>query len=450
MKPKDNAAAMAEVNNARALSLEILLLRERSFQPVDQLLDQELARLHDPRDRQLATALTLGVLRWQGYLDRILAGLSRHPLERMKPLTLNVLRLGCFQLLFMDRIPAAAAVNESVNLLKSRNQPRWLTGFVNGVLRAVDRNRQTFPPPGSDEASFLSHPEWLVLRWRARYGDHLAAHICRANNQPPVLTLRLAPGVSRDALISRFAAHGIEARPGRYTERSVVVEKPAGQVADLPGYREGLFSVQDEAAQLVVHLFGDPAGAFLDACAGLGGKTLQLAELLKDRGKVTAVEPHGPRRRQLVENLTRLGLEAEIFAGTLEEFAATSPGRYNGILLDAPCSGTGVIRRHPDIRWNRTPEDLARYQERQVSLLACAAKLLDQGGVLVYATCSLEPEENQEVVERFLRQFPAFAREEVAPYLPEAAREFGRDGWLTTLPCHGLDGFFAARLKKSE
>ncbi|MDH5525672.1 MAG: RsmB/NOP family class I SAM-dependent RNA methyltransferase, partial [Desulfobulbaceae bacterium] len=222
-------------------------------------------------------------------------------------------------------------------------------------------------------------------------------------------------------------------------------------VPGLPGYEQGLFQVQDEAAQLVCNLLAPfSAGNYLDGCAGLGGKTMHLAQLMVDTAILAAVEPSAGRIAMFRENIQRLQLpRIEIYEGTLQAFCQQTPEKFQGILLDAPCSGLGVIRRHPEIRWSRAKKDLDRYQAIQRELLTCAAPLVVEGGVLVYATCSIDPKENEEVVTSFLNDFPQFKLSDPREFLPDEARVLVDDcGFFKTTPEQGLDGFFAARLQR--
>jgi len=255
----------------------------------------------------------------------------------------------------------------------------------------------------------------------------------------------------KGGLADRLRGAGIEVEPGLYAPTSLLLHGYKGTVSNLPGYEEGLFQVQDEAAQLVSLLMGPLGpGRYLDACAGLGGKTTHLGELLGKEGQLVAVEPEPRRLDLLAANLQRLHLSdrVEIFAGELRQLSRLRDEKFSGILLDAPCSGTGVIRRHPDIRWNRQEADLLRYQGRQLALLNEATALLAPGGHIVYVTCSTEPEENEQVLEKFLAAHPGFAVEDCRNRLPSAAMKFiGPDGYFRTLPDLGLDGFFSARLR---
>ncbi|MDZ7640446.1 MAG: transcription antitermination factor NusB [Desulfurivibrio sp.] len=507
---------MSSINNMRQAALELLLAREQSGQPVEWLLERyrQQHTLADQRDRRLLEALVYGVLRWQGLLDQVAAQYARHPLRTMKPLTLTALRLGLLQLLLLERIPASAALNETIKALRAARQPRWLTGFVNAVLRKVagelaSRGRQPYlayliaeaAPPSSprppvthrneppDEpagrsaaltdhsddpalmamAAWLSHPSWLRQRWDQRYGPELSRELCRSNNCLPPLVLRVnLHRLTVAEMIKRLRQAGWNPEYGRYAPAAVVLPAGGGRIEELPGYQQGWFAVQDEAAQLVTMLLASPTpGRYLDACAGVGGKTAHLAELLPPEATITALEPQENRFGRLTTNQARLGFTAHLQRCDLATHAAAvmdaapaaaknttadaggGPGYYRGILVDAPCSGLGVIRRHPDIRWNRLATALQDYQRQQLELLTTATDLLQPGGVLVYVVCSFEPEENEEVITRLLKQRPELRLTAPESYLPPEARPLVKDDFFRCLPTAGLDGFFAARLCKN-
>jgi len=442
----------------RAAAVEVLCLWATTHNSIDLLFHSTIEQVADI-DRGLAKTLVYGVLRQKEYLDHIIRRFSKHPLRKMKPRTLMTLRIGVYQLLFLSRIPESAAVNTTVNTLKSSGQPSWLIGFANGILRNVARNKATLP--GSQkmaeaEPPVLNHPVWLIDRWRKEFGETTARDICCCNNSEPPMTLRVnSRRSSRNGLRDLMEKSGIKVKLGPFSPQSLIIENFPGSIASLPGYGEGLFQIQDEAAQLASLLIGQLPDRcrVLDGCAGLGGKTSHLAEMLPPGGRVVAVEPDSRRYRLLKENLLRLKQREAVIAvhSDLQNYAATHPESFDAILIDAPCSGTGVIRRQPDIRWNRRPEDFAQYQQAQVHLLEIAASLLKPGGVLVYATCSLEREENHMVLDLFLSRCPRFALDPVSPYLPEKTRRLVDDqGCFRPNPAHGLDGFFAARLVDSS
>jgi len=445
----------------RYIAIEILCSWEKSRLPIDQVMEKYSPSmvLGDPRDRQLVMSMVYGVIRWQGYLDWVIGEFSKHPLAKMKSRTLQALRVGLFQLFFLDRVPASAAINETVQALKDMKQPKWLTGFANGILRNAERQRQTTPTPFNNmplpESALLSHPDWLIRRWKNRYGDLLAATICRENNREAHLCLRTNTTLTTaDALLKKLKKEGINAEPGKYSPLAVKLIDYHGPAIHIPGFAEGLFQVQDEAAQLVAMLFGplQKKRSYLDGCAGLGGKTSHLAQMLPLESKLVAIEPNVGRVKKLRENLARLRLETSvtIVEGTVDSLLPDMKEKFTGVLIDVPCSGLGVIRRHPDIRWNRTQGDLLRYQETQTAILESAAQLLAAGGTLVYATCSTEPEENEEVVQKFLAKHPRYSLSDCREVLPEHGTALvDSTGFFRTKPGQDdLDGFFAARLKK--
>lgn len=447
MKTKDAATA-------RSLAIACLAAWSGSGRPIQgylELMIHESALSNE--DRQLAVMLVMGTLRRQAYVDMLISRFATTSLSKMKALTLAALRVGVFQLRVLERIPDAAAVNETVDALKQMRQPPWLLGVVNGILRNIARQQASLPKP--DEFSpTLEHPPWLTERWQQCFGKEQMEEICRVNSLEPELCLQVRSTLGkREELTQRLAAQGIHARQGQYAPDSLLLPDWRGPITALPGFAEGVFRVQDQAAQLACLLLGpfQEQGRYLDGCAGLGGKTCALAGLLPPDAALTAVEPDSRRLRLLRDNLAREGAaeRTAVVAGRLEDFAATEPALFDGILIDAPCSGTGVIRRHPDIRWNRQPEDFAAHQASQLALLHTAADLLALGGILVYATCSIEPEENQQVVEQFLTLRTEFQLTSCRELLPPAAAELiDEQGCFAPLPSAEIEGFFAARLMR--
>ncbi len=444
MKDKERFAA-------RRLAITCLTNWSGTGKPIQGYIDTLIhASGLSSEDRQLAVMLVMGVLRRQGYLDQIISRFAKTSLSKMKPLTLVALRVGILQLCLLERIPDAAAVNETVAALKKMRQPAWLLGFVNGVLRSITRQKESLPQPESF-GSEIDYPAWLSERWQQHFGKEAMQAICTMNSLEPQLCLH-SLGIEREKLAQQLAGQGINSIPGRYAPDSLLVPEWRGAVTTLPSFTEGLFQVQDQAAQLACMLLGPfkEQGRYLDGCAGLGGKTCALAALLPAGASLLAVEPDDRRVRLLRENLARQQMEkrVSIFHGSLEDFAATQPLPFDGILLDAPCSGTGVIRRHPDISWNRQPDDFATYQTVQLGLLKTAAPLLATNGVLVYATCSIEPEENQQVLERFLTSQKGFCLTNCQELLPSAAAGLlDKQGCFAPLPSEEIDGFFAARMQ---
>jgi 16S rRNA (cytosine967-C5)-methyltransferase len=411
-------------------------------------------RPEDERDRRLTFELVHGVLRWRGRLDHVLAAFSKVPLAKLDPTVLDILRLGAYQMLFLTRVPTRAAVDESVKL--AARFPRHIKGFVNAVLRAVaDRGREVaFPDPQADPlgylASYHSHPAWLVERYVARFGFEETERLLEANNAHPPLTARTNTlKISREELTVRLEAEGVTAHPTRYSPEGLTLEG-AGDPARLTSLQEGLFQLQDEAAQLVAHLLApQPGQRVLDACAGRGGKTLHLAALTAGQGEVLALDIDQRKLEVLGETARLLG------AGNVTTLVhdATTPlgqGEFDRVLLDAPCTGTGVIRRRVDLKWRKKAGDVGRLAALQARMLEAASGAVAKGGAIVYAACSLEPEEGERLVEAFLAGHPGFALEDAVNVLGGMLP--GPGPYLRTFPHRlsgAMDGFFAARLKRT-
>ena len=455
--------------SARAAAIAILRAWEESGLPLAVVRDRVFARKHerpaDPRDRALANRLLFGLMRCLNRIDHHLATRSKKPLDRLDGRVRAALRLGLFELSDFGRGRPARVVNETVAALRESGAPGWLCGYVNGVLRAFVRHG--IPRAPLSPALETGHPQWILDRWQARFGPDGALALARTNNRRADLCLRARPG-GAERLLARLEEAGIAARPGGFAPDAVELPGFSGRVEDLPGYTEGAFAVMDQAAQLVSHLAlagnlegdgggqkgkkGKKAQKILDGCAGVGGKSAHLADLAPG-ARVVAVEPEPARRRLCAENLARLGLagRVEIRPGTVADLAGKGEKseKFDLVLIDAPCSGLGVIRRHPDIRWNRRPEDIAAMAGQQAEILAAAAGLVAPGGTLVYAVCSFEPEETVAVVRDFLGSHPRLRLEDAARFLSALPLPEGclKDGFFLSRPdLTGMDGFFAARL----
>jgi 16S rRNA (cytosine967-C5)-methyltransferase len=401
--------------------------------------------------------LLYGTLRWRKRLDAHLKTYIRRPLKTLNPFVRNLLRLSLYQLLFLERIPAYAAVNEAVELAKTRAGAKP-SGFVNGVLRNLLRDKPPVPKPDpkslsvSALAECWSHPEWLIRLWIDYFGAEQIEALLQANNQEAPLVLRAAlMRGARDALLNILHDENIDASPTPWSPQGVTVSTGIA-IRDLPGFEEGLFQVQGEASQLVSYLLAPmPGDCVLDACAGLGGKTTHIAELMNDEGEIVAVDISEKNLKKLAESAARLGLKSirPSQADTSERLFGPINQLYDRILIDAPCSGLGTLRSHPEIKWNRTQIDIKRLAHLQKSILAQTASYVKPGGVLVYATCTLSEEENERLVASFLADHNHFALEDAASYLPEAAKQMVRGSYFLAAPhLHNTDGFFAARMRR--
>ncbi len=408
-------------------------------------------------DKAFAREIVYGVLRWRGRLDWVIAAYSRIKPSRLERAILAILRMGAYQILFMDRVPAAAAVDESVKLAKGLRK-KEATAFVNGILRGIAEKRKEIAYPDLQAhpieyiAAFHSHPPWLVRRWVEQFGREETMALCQANNQFPSLTVRVNTlKASREEVMKRLHAEGIEASLTPFSPVGLRIESPPTLASWWP-LQQGWLQVQDEAAQLVSFVLAPkPGQRILDLCAAPGGKTTHLAQLMQNQGEIVAVDL-SPTKLQLVqENCRRLGI---FIVKTLALDATRplpfAPRSFDGCLVDAPCSGLGTLRRHPEGKWRIKEQDILRLQEMQGQILRQAAPLIKEGGILVYSTCTLTQEENEGVIDTFLSEHKEFSLEHAARLLPtECEGLLDAEGYLRTLPHrHKTDGFFAARVRR--
>ena len=463
--------------SARAIALSLLVESAKSEEGVDVLLERALARCSfDSRERALTVELTYGVLRRLATIDWRLEPVLDKPLPRLPDAVQMVLRLGAYQLLFLDRIPQSAAVNESVNLARAfaGTVGRDWSGLVNAVLRGLLRQPlQPWPSMDHDAAKALavrySIPGWLSRRWVERLGVVTAEAACEGVSVAPPLTLRVNQlSTTREALLETFGQAGIAAKPTSVSPFGILIEE-GGSVPSLPGFHEGAFYVEDEAAQLSPPLLDpQPGDIVLDACAAPGGKSTHLADLMHNKGTIYAVDRKDARLDILRNNCDRLRVQIVVpivgdirqpreWAPMIEPAGPSSVKKagvsgpfVDRILVDAPCSGLGVLRRHPEAKWRKDEQALPRHQALQCQILEAVVPCLRPGGVLVYSTCSTESEENEDVIERFCRAHAEFQRESVVPWLPPAARGFVTEqGALSTVGNRfSMDDFYAARLRK--
>lgn len=411
--------------------------------------------LADDRDRALATDIATGTLRWRATLDHLIEHYARRPAARLDDEVVDILRLSIYQLLHLTRVPASAVVDDAVDLAKKAGK-RSAAGFVNAVLRNVSRNRRALPlpPRPADVADrsaaldylsvSLSHPRWLAERWLDRLGLERAEAWMTFNNQPAPLTIRANPlRVSREELLEHLLSRDIEAHAARYA--------PDGIVIDRGNLREeadrGEFIVQDEASQLVALLAGtEPGPLVLDTCASPGGKTTAVAMTLGVGERLIACDLR-ERRMALLQRTVAMSGAVNV---RLVQADVTSPlpfaTRFSTVIVDAPCSGLGTLRRDPDIRWRRDAGSLPALAGAQRTMLEHAAEVVADGGRLVYATCSSEPEENEQVVTAFLAAHPEFTSLRADAASPAIAAELVDErGHLRTEPDrHGLELFFGA------
>src|SRR5215471_15740162 len=445
---------------ARQTALQILHTLETQHAYTDMVLRQVLRHSAlERRDRAFVTDCVYGVMRWQAKIDWLLEHVCRRPLEALTPWIRNALRLGVYQCLWMERVPHRAAVHETVALAR-RFGHQGTARFVNGVLRTLLREHTTYKLPDAATcpaahlAVAFSHPQWLVERWLQRYGWERTQALCTANNWPAGITLR--PNTLRitpEALAQRLQHEGLQhITPSRVVPEALIVQG-ADRLDTLPSYAEGLFQVQDQGAMLVASLCqARPGQCWLDVCAAPGGKATHLAQLMHDRGHILALDLQPGRVRLLRHNIRRLRLASVTALVADATCAPPVRGLCDGILVDAPCSGLGVLRRHPDIKWRKAASDLVALQAIQLQLLHIQHAWLAAHGVLVYSVCSNEPEETHEVVQHFLAAHPHMRLDTVAHELPQQPLwPAAIAGTLDLTPEQwGTEGVFVARFRRRE
>ena len=450
------SAPVLNSSNPRQAACTVLRRIQKEGLFADQMMDRELTdgQLSGP-DRGLFAELVFGVLRRQGTLDHILSQLLDQSLGKLEPLVLILLRLGMYQLVYLDRIPESAAVNETVNLTKQA-VPR-ASGLVNAVLRNYLRRKDsiTFPDPLTAPAASIaarhSHPLWLVSQWLDQLGPEEAELLAEASSCQPPLTLRANTlRISREELLGRFRDNGIDVAPCLFSPHGIHVEG-RHHIPGLPGFREGLFVVQDEASQMAgILLNAQPGERILDACAAPGGKATHLAQIMGNQGELLAMDISRNKLPLIQETAQRLGISIlSTRAADLLQSAALPANAFDRVLLDAPCSGLGIIRRNPEAKWRLAPADFTRLAATQKTMLKNAARLLKPGGTMLYSTCSTTVDENETVVRDFLLRQGDCVLENLNDFFPDCRELLTPEGMFRAWPHrHAMDGFFAARIKK--
>ncbi len=442
---------------ARSAAYEILISVSAGSADLPAAIAAARGGLRDDRDRALAAEIASGVQRWRAALDHLIVEFSKRPIERLDPEIVEILRLSAYQLLHLTRVPASAVVDDAVNLA-GRVGKRSASGFVNAVLRTISRRRDALPlparpaDPGDRSAALaylsvtLSHPRWLAERWYDRLGFELAESWMQFNNAPAPLTLRVNRfQTTPDALVARLAGDGVRVHAAAFAPDGLIVDE--GHPLRGGGLDEGLFVVQDEASQLVTLLAGDrPSGRVLDTCASPGGKATAIAAAIAEGGLLVACDVRDRRVDLLRRTVaaTRASNVRIVQADLLKPLPFTT--RFDCVMVDAPCSGLGTLRRDPDIRWRRRESDLPALAGAELAMLQHAATMVAPGGRLVYATCSSEPEENEGIADAFLVTTPEFTplhARDASARLPDAVVD--ARGHLRTRPDrHRLESFFGA------
>ena len=439
-------------SGVRGLAVKILNRVERTDSYLERLLDNEMrnSNLTGP-DKALLYEIVHGVVRWMGRLDWVLNGFYKGQFSKAIPNLKNGLRVALYQILFLDRVPDFAVVNEAVEFVK-KLQGQKPADLTNAILRNIIRSKNgiRYPDPEEDLpgylAAYYSHPSWMVKRYLARFGRDATEKLLAANNEKPFLTLKInALKTNPDEFKQLLNKVNLRFRPGRYLPEFFKLQNLTNITA-WGYYSEGYFNIQDESAGLACRLLdARPGMRVLDMCAAPGGKTAYIAGLMHDEGEIVAIDRFEARLRIMERNIKRLDINSIKLIET--DALEYNDSGFDRVLADVPCSGTGTLCKKPDIKWKKDLLDIRRMTELQYKLLEKAASLVKPQGVVVYSTCSIEPEENTDIINRFLAEHNEFKLESAAGSFP--AEIIDPNGCIQTFPhSHQLDGAFAAKLVK--
>lgn len=453
------------IKDPRHIAVNVLVSWHTSPHTLDKSLENhsdEISSL-SKKDRNLCNALIFGVLRHREAIDWILCAFSKTPLETTHTTLLYLLRTALFQILYMDRIPVFAVINTSVDIAKIRLSKK-AAGFVNAVLRNAAENFSNIPFPDEkkDKAKFISVkfslPLWLSRKWNHAFGFEKTCRLCRQINTIPQITLRTNTlKTNRQSLAGELSTLAENIQLTAYAAQGISFTSPHISIHEFEAFKRGLFQIQDEAAQMVTQFLAPrPGEKILDACAGLGGKTGHIAQVMENKGTLVAVDIEPEKLESIKLDSKRLGIDIiqtkplNLLKTSIKNFDFY----FDRVLLDAPCTGLGVMRRNPDTKWKRTKNDIIRLSGQQKKMLNAAASLVKPGGLLVYAVCSCEQEENEDVIHTFLNKRKDFSIDkafESGNDHNSMTRFISREGFLKTYPeVNDMDGFFAARLRRKS
>jgi 16S rRNA (cytosine967-C5)-methyltransferase len=440
-------------SGVRAAAIRILSRFERSDAYLDKLIERELSNGElSANDRALLTELINGVIRWRWKLDWGLTGFYHGDYLKCLNIVKNAMRVAFYQIMFLKKIPDYAAINESVEVVK-KLQGEKTAGIVNGVLRNLARNLDNirYPKRDNDPIYYLSvmesHPRWLVRRWVDQFGEESAEVILQANNRRPYVPVRINTlQTTAEEVEAFFHEEDLRYIKSEYTDRSYILKSPRMDITQTELFKSGKITIQDPSATMAAMLAQPKPGMnVIDLCAAPGGKSFMLAEQMQNDGNVVAIDKYESKLRFIESGKQRMGYDIITpFAADAENLVIENPADL--IFADVPCSGLGTLSKKPDIKWKRERDDLYTLSKIQREIMSNAAKLLRSGGVFVYSTCTIEPEENMENVNWFLENFPEFEIDPAEKYLPE---KVCKDGVMQTFQhIHYIDGAFAARFVK--
>ncbi|CCQ96058.1 Ribosomal RNA small subunit methyltransferase B [[Clostridium] ultunense Esp] len=444
--------------NSREIGLKILmdikLKGAYSNYAINKFLKDEM----DVKDENLIRELVYGVVENCLYLDHIISKLSKVKIKKIQPAILEILRMGVYQIAFMEKIPDRAAVNEAVILSKKYGY-KGASGFVNGVLRNFSRNKESLmmveeKNPITYLSIMYSHPKWMVERWVDEYGYEFTEKLCRENNNKPRLNIRVNRlKTSREQLMDSLSDYGYMVYKTKYAKDGIIVDNPI-RITEVKEFKLGHFTIQDESSMLVSQIANPKEDSLvLDLCSAPGGKSTHMGELMGNKGRIISRDIYDHKLDLVRENFGRLGIdiiEIEIFNAL--DLDKSMVGKVDYCILDAPCSGLGIIRRKPDIKWNRKEEDIRGLKEIQINILNIAKHYVRPGGTIIYSTCTIGREENVDVVNEFLKDNKEFRLSGFEDSVDSIENiDTVKDGYVQLFPhIHGTDGFFIARIQKKN
>lgn len=444
-------------NNPREIALRILVdINEKNAYSNIQLnkMDKDM----DLRDENLVREIVYGIIENRLYIDHIISKASKIKLKKIHPYILEILRIGIYQIIFMDRIPDSAAVNESVKLAKKYGHKDTI-GYVNGILRALTRDKDKFTYiDESDKINYISikysHPKWMVERWVKEHGLEFTKELCKANNETPSLNIRVNTlKTSKEELVSKLINKGIKLREGFYAKDCIIIDE-ANNITELQEFKDGLFTIQDESSMLVAQIMGPEEGStVLDVCSAPGGKSTHMAQYMDNKGMIISRDIFDHKIKLIKDNADRLGIDIikiENYDALIKDDDLV--GKIDYLLLDAPCSGFGLIRRKPEIKWNRLEEDITLLSKLQYDIIDNIKDYLKPGANLIYSTCTIERDENINIISRFIKENPSFRLVNIEDrFNYREDLDTLEDGYVQLFPhLHNTDGFFVAKLVKER
>ncbi|NLX61057.1 MAG: 16S rRNA (cytosine(967)-C(5))-methyltransferase RsmB [Tissierellia bacterium] len=444
------------VMNAREIAFKILLDVHLKGAYSNFSINKYLKGIENTRDENLIREIVYGVIENLTYLDYMIAKLSNRKIERIDPKILEILRIGVYQIAFMDKIPHRAAVNEAVNLAKKYGH-KGLVGFTNGILRNFSRKKEkVMEVDVKDKIDYLtikySHPKWMVKRWIKEFSYDFTESLLKHNNSKPKLNIRVNTlKVTREELKNLLLNYGYEVDETPYAKDGLIIENPI-RITEIEEFNKGYFTIQDESSMLVAEILSPKENAVvLDLCSAPGGKSTHMAQIMNNKGRIISCDIYDHKLNLVKETANRLGItiietQKQDALKLNEEFIE----KMDYVLVDAPCSGLGIIRRRPEIKWNRQEKDIEELSSIQKQILNNAGKYLKPGGALVYSTCTIEREENLGVIEDFLKKNNNFVLYEFKHEINQST-DNREKGYIQLFPhIHGTDGFFIARIVKQS